>query len=556
MGSSADRGDEAQPAAPAVPARAGMVLSSLILAALVCNINLAAANIALPEIGDAFGAGQTSLNLVALGCSLGLAMSVLYFGAVADRYGRKQLLMIGLALTVVASFLAAFAPTIELLILARIFTGIAAGMAYPTTLSLITALWGRGPARTRAIALWSSVSAMASVIGSVAAGLLLEVFWWGSAFLLAAPIAAVALVMVWRVVPAHVAESDAPVDHLGGVLSVGTIASFVLGVSLVVAPNETIVGLICLGVALVLGGLFVWRQLTAASPLYDLRIAARRLFWVPAVAGMIIFGSLMGAMFVGQQFLQNILGYDTLEAGLAVVPAAIALLLVAPFSARLVTARGTRITMLVGYVIVLLGFVLTLFWREDTPYWLVGGAFFAIGAGAAFAMTPASRSLTDSTPVRRVGMASATSDLQRDLGGSVMQALLGAILAAGFASAFARAIDATGKASQISAEVTAALEASYASALHVADQYPQYRDAILQAASESLVRGAFWAYLVGAVAIALGALLVLLRIPRHARELELSAQYHRADAADAAGGTDASGDADVAGDASSPPASG
>ena len=72
------------------PARAPFVLTSLILAALVCNINLAAANIALPDIGDAFGADQTQLNLVALGCSLGLAMSVLYLGAVADRYGRKQ----------------------------------------------------------------------------------------------------------------------------------------------------------------------------------------------------------------------------------------------------------------------------------------------------------------------------------------------------------------------------------------------------------------------------------------------------------------------------------
>lgn len=521
------------PDRPSVPTRPGLVLGSLILAALVCNINLAAANIALPQIGDAFGAGQTSLNLVALGCSLGLAMSVLYLGAVADRYGRKQLLMIGLALTVLASVLAALAPSIEWLIAARVFTGVAAGMAYPTTLSLITALWGRGPGRTRAIALWSSVSAMSSVVGSVLAGLLLEVFWWGAAFLIAAPIAAVALVMVRLSVPAHVAESDDPVDHLGGVLSVGTIAAFVLGVSLVVAPGETLVGAVSLAVAVVLAALFVWRQRSTASPLYDLRIASRRLFWAPAIAGMIVFGSLMGAMFVGQQFLQNILGYDTLDAGLAVVPAAVGLLLVAPLSARLVTARGTRTTMLTGYALVLLGFVTTLFWREHTPYWLIGGGFFVIGAGAAFAMTPASRALTDSTPVRRIGMASATSDLQRDLGGSVMQALLGAILAAGFASAFGRAIEATGKASEISAEVVTALQASYASALHVADAYPQYRDAILQGATESLVHGALWAYLVGAVAILLGAVLVTFRVPSAAREAELAAGYHAADAADA-----------------------
>ena len=145
-------------------------------------------------------------------------------------------------------------------------------------------------------------------------------------------------------------------------------------------------------------------------------------------------------------------------------------------------------------------------------------------------MTPASRALTESTPVRRVGMASATSDLQRDLGGSVMQALLGAILATGFASAFARSIAASSEASQISDSVTAALQASFASALHVADQYPQYKDEILAAASHSLVAGALGAYLVGAIAIAIGAGLVAFCLPSHAKERELVALYETQDA--------------------------
>jgi MFS family permease len=513
------------------PRRAPLVLGALILAALVCNMNLAAANIALPEIGDAFGAGQTALNLVALGCSLGLAMSVLYLGAVADRYGRKQLLILGLALTVVASLFSAFAPSIELLIAARIFTGIAAGMAYPTTLSLITALWANGPKRTGAIALWSSVSAMATVVGSVLAGLLLQVFWWGSAFLLALPIAATALVLVLILVPAHVKESSDPVDHGGGVLATLAIATLVLGVSMIFAPGQTVVGAALLGASALLLGLFGWRQAVAKHPLYDLRVARRRMFWVPAAAGTIVFGSLMGVMFVGQQFLQNVLGYDTIEAGLAVVPAAVGLLVIAPISARMVTARGSRVTMLSGYGLVFIGFLSTLFWREHTPYPLIAFAFLVIGAGAAFAMTPASRALTESTPVRRVGMASATSDLQRDLGGSIMQALLGAILASGFAAAFARSIAASPQASQVSDSVTAALQASFASALHVADRYPQYKDEILAAASHSLVVGALGAYVVGAIAILLGAALVAFCLPSHQRERELVALYEAQDAA-------------------------
>src|SRR3954468_14974101 len=134
------------------PKRAGLVLGSLIAVAAVANLGLAVANVALPSIGQHFDASQTSLNLIAVGYSLGLAASVLYFGAIGDRYGRKRLLVLGMVLTVPADCLAAWSPSEQVLIAARIFGGLAAGMAYPTTLALITALWS-GPARTRAIAL-------------------------------------------------------------------------------------------------------------------------------------------------------------------------------------------------------------------------------------------------------------------------------------------------------------------------------------------------------------------------------------------------------------------
>lgn len=531
-GSGVRRADSSAAAAPAdAPRRSGVVLTALILGALVCNINLAAANIALPEVGRTFGASQTALTIVGLGCSLGLAMSVLYFGALADRYGRKQLLMLGLALTVVASLCSTFSISIEMLIASRIFTGIAAGLAFPTTLSLITALWANGPRRTRAIALWSGVSAMASVVGSVIAGFLLDFFWWGSAFLIAVPIAATALVLVALFVPAHVAESSDPVDHLGGVLATFAIAGIVLGIGTVFSPGQHLSGSILLASGFVFLAAFAIRQRRGRHPLYDLRVARRRMFWVPATGGTIVFGSLMGSMFVGQQYLQNILGFSTLQAGLAVVPAAVGLLIFAPLSARLLTARGSRVTMLLGYALVFGGFVTTLFWNETTPYPVIGVGFFLIGSGSAFAMTPASRALTESTPVRRVGMASATSDLQRDLGGSVMQALLGAILAAGFAVSFGRQIAASSEASEVSDDVTRALQSSYGSALHVADQYPQYRTEILEGATQSLLSGAWGAYLVGAIAVVVGAFVVGFGLPSFAKEKELVAQYTRDDAA-------------------------
>src|SRR5688500_3345195 len=140
---------------PSLP-RAGITLVALILVAAVANLNLAVANVALPDIGNAFDSSQTALDLIAVGYSLGLAASVLYLGALGDRYGRKLMLILGMVLSVPACLLAAYAPSDGILFAARVLGGLSAGMAYPTTLALIAALWS-GPGRTRAIALWSAV---------------------------------------------------------------------------------------------------------------------------------------------------------------------------------------------------------------------------------------------------------------------------------------------------------------------------------------------------------------------------------------------------------------
>ena len=157
-----ERAIGAQPAA--APKRAGLVLVSLILVAAVANLNLSVANVALPSIGAAFDSSQTTLNLIAVGYSLGLAASVLWLGAIGDRYGRKLLLVLGMLLSIPASLLAAYAPSDEVLFVARLVGGFSAGMAYPTTLALITALWAGPGGRAR------SRSGPPSVVGSRRSG--------------------------------------------------------------------------------------------------------------------------------------------------------------------------------------------------------------------------------------------------------------------------------------------------------------------------------------------------------------------------------------------------
>jgi EmrB/QacA subfamily drug resistance transporter len=512
------------------PARAGLVLATLIGVAGVANLNLAVANVALPDIGKHFDAGQTMVDLIAVGYSLGLAASVLYLGAVGDRYGRKTLLVLGMALTVPASILAALAPSAQVLFIARVFGGVAAGMAYPTTLALITALWSGAP-RTRSIALWSALGGGISALGPLVAGALLEGFDWWSVFLVSAPLAAIALFFAWRLVPAHVNETTEPVDHLGGILSIALVASLVLAINLAPEPGKGTTAVILGIVALAAAGAFVLRQRRVPNPLYDLHVAARPTFWVAALAGIIVFGSLMGAMFIGQQFVQNVLGYSTLQAGLAILPGAIGMILVAPRSAQLVESHGSRLTLLVGFSFCLLAFlVMFVLWEEGASYFPVGLGFLLMGVGVGFAGTPASRSLTGSVPVRRAGMASGTADLQRDLGGAIMQSIFGALLTASYAKTFAEQIAASPHASSVSERVQNELTKSFSSAANTAQQYPEYAQAIGAAARKSFLDGGDWTYAAGMIAVAVGIAVVFFLFPKHEAELALLDRFHAEDA--------------------------
>jgi MFS transporter, DHA2 family, multidrug resistance protein len=489
------------------------------------------ANIALPSIGTAFDASQTQLNLVAVAYSLGLACSVLWLGALGDRYGRKQIAIVGVSLAIPAALLSGFAASIEILIFARLFGGFAAGMAYPTTLALIAALWGPGPGRTRAIALWAAVGGAISVSGPLLSGIILNVADWPWVFFIVIPLAIVALLLAMRNVPSHVNEGTEPVDNLGGILSLALVGALILSINFAPVPNAGTATLVLAGIAVLALVAFYLRQRHAKNPLYDLDVASRRVFWVAALAGIIVFGSLMGSAFVSQQYLQNVLDYSTLEAGAAFLPAVVFMVLVAPRSAKLVETRGARFTLLCGYVFLFLAFlVMLVLWKEGSSYWEIGIAYIFIGIGVGFAGTPASHSLTGSVPVRRAGMASGTADLQRDLGGAIMQSIFGAVLTAGYAAAAGSLISSSGK--NLTPSTQAELTKSFSSAADTASRYPQStQDAIISGAKTAFLQGDQWAYTAGIVAIVLGAAIVFFLFPKRDDEQRLLAEYHTQDTA-------------------------
>jgi DHA2 family multidrug resistance protein-like MFS transporter len=524
-----------RPTAAESPPRAGAILTVLILGAVVANVNLAIANVALPSIGAALHTSQAELNLVAVGFTLGLATSVLYLGALADRYGRKPAMMLGAALSIPTSLLAAWAPNATVLIVARVSGGVAAGLLYPITLSLITGLF-RGGARTRAIALWSGIGGGCSALGPLIGGLLLGRFWWGSVFLPSVPIAVLVVVLVVLWLPRHAGETTEPVDHPGGVLSVVSIGPLVLAISLV--PNDGFNGTVLGLFAVALAGLvlFVLRERRTPSPLFDLKVLGARTFTIALIGGTITWGGLLGATFIGQQYTQNVLGYSPLSAALITLPAAVFVAAAARPAGRMITSRGSRMPLALGLAVTAVGFCGMALFGTTSSAVVVGIVYGVLGLGIGLAGPPSSSSLMGSVPVARAGMGSASNDLQRDFGGALFQAVMGTLLAVEYTNYFTKAFAALPpqQAQQLSQQAAATISQSFAGAEQVAKQFPQAQaQQLVAAAQQAFVDGKTAAILFAVIACLIGLVVVWFLYPNKQDE---EATYARVAGQDPAAG--------------------
>ncbi|BBZ32697.1 MFS transporter [Mycolicibacterium confluentis] len=509
------------------PQHAPWILGTLLVAAGVANINMSIANVALPDIAKALDASQSQQNLIADAFTMALAATVLYLGAVGDRYGRKSLLMWGAAVSIPAALIAAWAPSVEVLVAARIIGGVGAALLFPTTLSLISVLW-RGRARTGAIALWSGVGGSTAFLGSVVAGALLLWFWWGSVFLLTAPFAVALLVIGRLVIPADEDLDTEPVDHLGGLLSIIAVAALVLAVQ--EATEGFSVMLVALVVvAVVVTALFLVRQRSAPHPLVDLRLAGQPTFLIAALAGSIAFGALIGGLYIGQQFTANVLRYDTFQSAATTIPAAICFLVGSPFASRWMTERGGRFTLTVGIGCIGIGFVMiAMLWHPGSSVWVVLAPYAILGAGTAFAGAAASTAIMASLPAQRAGMGSSFTDLTRDFGGALIQALMAGALTLTYSgammSSYAGLPDE--EAARISEEAAEGIAASYQKAESVAASYPPASaEGLLRDAATAFSTGKTYAFVIAIVLVTVALLVVWRWYPSRQRESAVFESY-------------------------------
>lgn len=465
----------------------------LLLGALITVFNISVTNVAIPKIAMALSANGLQIHFIADGLTITLAAFVLILGAIGDTYGRKLLFVSGCVLMIVASVFSAYSTSANTLIIWRMIAGVATAMLYPTTLSMITTIFQDKKQRLLAIGMWSGISAGGAALAPVVAGALLEYFSWGSVFLISVPFTIIAFILGWWFLPEFKNTTAQAIDYIGGLLSVIWISFLLFAIILYPVDGfgtrvSTSLDIACLALAF-----FILREFSTKSPLLDLRVFGNLRFSIAAFTITVVAFAQLGVMFLAQQYVQNVLGYNTLQAGFSGFPLSVAVLIASPLSAKVDGKFGSKKTIACG--------------------------FLFIGIGLGLTMTPSTNAIMNSLPSDKAGIASAVNDVTRDLGNSLGIAVNGSIAAMSYTTV----LEKMGKNipsqehAEISQNIATTITSSLSGALAVAQRYPGVNATeMVAAAKQAFLDGQLAAMLLSSVLCFVGAVIVLLYMPQQA----------------------------------------
>ncbi|MDQ6839295.1 MAG: MFS transporter, partial [Actinomycetota bacterium] len=397
-----------------------LVLVVVLVAAFAINLDTTIVNVALPALNRQLGAGTSSMQWIVDGYNLAFAALVLAGGTIADRYGRRRTLVAGLGLFALASVIAAVCSTANELIAVRFFMGAAAALIYPTTLSIITNTFPDRGTRARAIGAWGAVTGLGVAAGPLAGGALLDHFWWGSVFLALIPVAIVALVGAWFVVPPSRVPDRAPLDRAGLGLSVVALGSLVYTV--IEAPSQgwssgrSIAGFALAAAALVA---FARTEKRRAAPMLDVRLFANLRFSAASGSVTMAFFSLFGFIFLITQYFQELRGYSPLATGVRILPVAASIAVASVVGTRLAVRAGNKVVVVSGLLLLTLAFAWISQAGASLSYDVIAAQMVLIGAGMGLTSAPATESIMGVVRPDQAGVGSAVNDATREIGGTL-----------------------------------------------------------------------------------------------------------------------------------------
>jgi MFS transporter, DHA2 family, multidrug resistance protein len=402
-------------------------LAVLGLACVVYAMDLTVLHLAVPSLSEDLEPTSAQLLWIIDIYGFMVAGALITMGTLGDRIGRRRLLLIGAVAFCLASILAAFSTSAEMLIASRAILGIAGATIAPSTMSLIRNMFHDPGQRAFAIGVWITAFSLGGAIGPLLGGVLLEFFWWGSVFLLAVPVMVLLLVLGPLLLPEYRAPEAGRLDLVSAALSLVAVLAIVYGLKLIAQDGLEPVPILSIVVGLVVGVAFVKRQTKLADPLIDLRLFRVRAFSASLAVYTLGILVLFGAFLFVFQYLQLVEGLSPLEAGLWTLPSFAAFIvgsMVAPVLTR--WARPAYV-MAIGLAVGAAGFGLLTQVAADSGLAVVVGSSVVYSLGLSPLFTLTNDLIIGAAPPERAGAASAISETGAELGGALSIAILGTL---------------------------------------------------------------------------------------------------------------------------------
>jgi EmrB/QacA subfamily drug resistance transporter len=406
------------------------LISATILATAVCFLDASVVNVAVPAIGRGFDASVSALQWTATGFLLTVGGLLLLAGALADTFGRRRVLSVGLLIMLVGSVLCAAAPSIQVLVAARVVQGAGAALVVPTSLALLNGTL-QAQDRARGIGVWAGLATIATTVGPYAGGWLVDNASWRWVFMLNVPLIVGALLFLLRV-PENVDRRPLSTDATGALLAIAGLVGLIYGLTEGAASgwtDATVIVALVLGIAALVSLVPVERR--AGQPMLRLSLFASRQFDAINATTLLYYGALAAAGYLIVLELQLQLGYSASRAGAALIPSSVVFLALSPLSGALVVRVGPRWPMFFGILTAAGGFAWLSQMHAGAAYAdsvLPGVLLYGVALG--LSVTPLTAAVLAAVADSDLGEASAVNDDASRVGAAIAIALVPLLIGA------------------------------------------------------------------------------------------------------------------------------
>ena len=484
-------------ATPRATRREWIGLAVIALPCMLYSMDLTVLNLAVPAISAELAPSSSQLLWIIDIYGFMVAGFLITMGTLGDRIGRRRLLMIGAAAFGIASIVAAFSKSADMLIVTRALLGVAGATLAPSTLSLIRNMFHDPAERTTAIGVWVSSYSIGAAIGPVLGGILLEYFWWGSVFLIGVPVMVLLLALGPTLLPEFRDPEARRPDLISAALSLAAVLAIIYGLKRIAEHGVDWWPIAAIGFGLAIGAGFVHRQRTLEDPLIDLRLFRLPAFSASLAIYLLACLVMFGVYIFIAQYLQLVLALSPLHAGLWTVPWALAFIVGSMLTPVFLRWLAPAWVVSGGLIMAAGGFALLTLLGTDSGFAALVFPTVILSLGLAPVFTLATDLVVSAVPPAQAGAASAISETSSEFGGALGIAIFGSIGTAIYRAMMSAAIPA-----ELSPAAAEAARSTLGGAAAAAQQLSgPAANALLDASREAFLQGLHFSAVVGAASM-------------------------------------------------------